>query len=80
MIGLDHNTKITDLSLANNRIKHIDGLETLTDLQTLSLSNNELTELDELYYLRPTRFPKLRSVAAWGNPMTQVCIVDHDHD
>lgn len=69
--GLDHNTKITDLSLANNRILHIDGLDNLKDLQTLSLSNNELTELDELYYLRPIRFPKLRSVATWGNPMTQ---------
>ena len=46
------NTKITDLSLANNRIKHIQGLDSLKNLQTLSLSNNCLTELDELYYLR----------------------------
>jgi len=69
--GLEMNTKITDLSLANNRIKHIQGLDSLKNLQTLSLSNNCLTELDELYYLRPIRFPKLRSLAIWGNGMTQ---------
>jgi len=69
--GLDQNTKLTDLSLANNRIQHIQGLDKLTALQTLSLSNNALTELNELYYLRPTRFPKLKSVGLRGNPMTQ---------
>ena len=52
----------------------IKGLDKLTALQTLSLSNNCLTELNELYYLRPTRFPKLKSVGLRGNPMTQVSL------
>lgn len=41
--GLDTLTKLTDLSLFNNKIKEIGGLSTLKQLECLSLGNNQLS-------------------------------------
>lgn len=67
--GLSSNTKIVDLSLANNEIERIENLDGLTELQTLSLSNNNLSVINDVFYLRPIRFPALRSLSLKGNPV-----------
>ena len=54
--GLEHNTKIVDLSLANNQIERIENLDGLTELQTLSLSNNNLSVINDVFYLRYANF------------------------
>jgi hypothetical protein len=40
--NLENLTRLTDLSLCNNRITHVENLDTLTALNVLSLGNNGL--------------------------------------
>lgn len=54
--GLDNLTKITDLSLYDNKIKELSGLENLHELNVFSFGKNEVeTYLDTngcIWYLR----------------------------
>ena len=51
--GLDKCTKLTDLTLFQNRITKLGGLEQLTELQVLSVGSNQLASLeDSIDYLR----------------------------
>jgi hypothetical protein len=65
---LDKLTKLENLSLFNNRIDAIEGLDALTGcLQVLSLGNNRLADLEQTKVLR--KFAKLHAVTLAGNPM-----------
>jgi Leucine-rich repeat (LRR) protein len=46
--GLESLTKLTDLSLFNNKIDRIEGLDSLANLNVLSLGNNSLKNLDSV--------------------------------
>ena len=70
--GLDNLKYLSDLSFSYNRISRIEGLDSLVNLQTLSLAHNKLEVKEDIFYLRPFNFPKLRSVALWGNPLADV--------
>ncbi len=72
--GLDTLTKLTDLSLANNRIEEIRGLDKCESLEFLSLANNRLARVAQAQALRP--LPKLRAVAIMGNP---ACAAEDDY-
>jgi len=73
--GLDNLKYLSDLSFSYNRISRIEGLDSLVNLQTLSLAHNKLEVKEDIFYLRPFNFPKLRSVALWGNPLAD----DEEH-
>jgi hypothetical protein len=66
--GLESLTKLENLSLFNNRIESLDGLEPcVNSLQVLSIGNNRLSDLEQTKTLR--KFPKLHAVTFAGNPM-----------
>ncbi len=46
--GLEHLTKLTDLSLHHNLISEIDGLDYQTELECVSLGENQIQSLDEV--------------------------------
>lgn len=62
---MDQLTKLTDLTLFNNRISKIQNLDSLTELQVFSIGNNNITSLDGLEYL--IKFEKLRVLNLSGN-------------
>jgi Leucine-rich repeat (LRR) protein len=46
--GLETLTKLTDLTLFNNRISKIQNLEGLTSLQVFSIGNNDISDLESV--------------------------------
>ena len=48
--GLSCLTKLTDLSLYNNRITKLENLEALKDLHIFSIGNNCIEELDQVNF------------------------------
>ena len=64
-------TKLKDLSLAHNLIKHVGGLVTLTELQVLSLGHNQLEDLQgTVLYLH--QLPSLETLCLKGNMFSVV--------
>lgn len=63
--GLDSLTKLTDLTLFNNRISVIEGLDDLVNLNVFSIGNNNITAIDGLAYL--VKFEQLKVLNATGN-------------
>ena len=60
---------VTNLNLANNRIKKLAGLAKLFALQRLDLSSNFIDEWDELDYLGS--LPCMENISLNGNPLAQ---------
>ena len=67
---------LTDLSLYNNHISFLDGLENCSKLNIFSIGNNELRSFEEIiaYFGRvgekKTRFKYLQVLNVYGNPFT----------
>ena len=51
MEGLENLTKLTDVTLYNNRISRIENMDTLIKLHVFSIGNNNLKELENASYL-----------------------------
>jgi len=58
---------LKDLSLYNNSIDSINGLDSCTALHCLSVGNNSISSLENLMYLR--KFKNLRMLNLEGNPV-----------
>ena len=56
-----------DLSLFNNTISKLEGMENLTQLEVFSIGNNKVPNLEDVTYL--TKFPSLRVLNLAGNPL-----------
>ncbi|KAJ1476532.1 hypothetical protein T484DRAFT_3088854 [Baffinella frigidus] len=70
LAGLATLTKLTDLSLFNNRIEKLKDLHTLSNLQCLSVGHNLIAEVvHAIMYLRP--FHNLRMLNMAGNPCSR---------
>ena len=52
-------TKLTDLSLYNNRISKIENLEALKDLHIFSIGNNCIDELEQVNFKLITQVKKV---------------------
>lgn len=65
--GLEHLTKLEDVTLFNNRISRIENMDSLTALHVFSIGNNDIRELDNIIYLR--RFKNLQTLNLSGNPI-----------
>lgn len=61
--------ELTDLTLFNNRIAKIEGLDDLVKLQVFSIGNNSIASLDELEYM--LRFDGLRVFNCAGNAVAK---------
>lgn len=57
---------LTQLSLANNNIASLEGLETLTNLTVLDLRNNAVSEMEHVAPL--SHIPWLRELSLEGVP------------
>lgn len=64
--GLSKLTKLTDLSLHNNKITRLENMDELQQLQVLSIGNNQIPSLEDVLYL--LRFPRLGVLSLAGNP------------
>jgi hypothetical protein len=58
---------IVRLSLSNNRIQSLDGLDKLYALETLDLSNNFIDDFNEINYIN--KLPCLEHVFLYSNPI-----------
>ncbi|KAJ3000105.1 Dynein regulatory complex subunit 3 [Globomyces sp. JEL0801] len=70
--GLEGLTKLTDLTLFNNRISTIQGLDDLVNLQVFSIGNNNITVMEGLNDLM--KFEQLSVLNLTGNA---VCKLPH---
>ncbi|KAJ3321556.1 Dynein regulatory complex subunit 3 [Boothiomyces sp. JEL0866] len=65
--GLNSLTKLTDLTLFNNRISKIANMDDLVNLQVFSIGNNNIQTIEGLAYL--IKFESLRVLNLTGNPV-----------
>lgn len=76
MEGLDKLVNLTDLTLYNNKIASIDGLQNCTKLNIFSIGNNLIRSFEQVlaYFGRSsekkTRFKYLQVLNVYGNPFT----------
>ncbi|KAJ8546699.1 hypothetical protein ON010_g11535 [Phytophthora cinnamomi] len=69
-LASDASTKLETLSLDENKLTTLSGLENLPALSTLSLQQNNIETLDDVQQLE--QLTKLMSLNLIGNPVTQV--------
>ena len=67
LTGLEHATKLVQLSLWDNQIQDVSPLAELTQLQWLRLQNNQITDITPLATLT-----QLRQLHLWGNQIRDI--------